>query len=191
MLRLTSAEKSDDAVLRLAGLFHVMSEQPGFLGTEVLRNVHEPETLVVLHAWRDIEDWQTFQRSIWKVDFTASRPAGLYEMVPCGMNWRSLQADGAREGALLRREVVRDEALLLRRGDGVHGCQTYVFADEEPAPYRGCTLRLTRLSGPQRDETPAFAGEVLADELYESLMAVRASGVAVFSSARDDREGQG
>jgi quinol monooxygenase YgiN len=178
MLRLTLAEKSDDAVLRLAGLFHVMSEQPGFLGAEVLRNVHEPETLVVLHAWRDLADWQTFQRSIWKVDFIASRPSGLYDMVSCGMNWRSIQADGAREGALLRREVVRDESLPLRSGDGVEGCQTYAFADEEPPLYRGCTLRLTRLSGPQRDETPDPAAELLADELYESLMAVRASAVA-------------
>jgi len=181
MLRLTSADKSDDAVLRLAGLFHTMSQQPGFLGAEVLRNVHDPETLLVLHAWRDLADWQTFQRSVWKIDFTASRPAGLYDMVPCGMNWRSLQADGVREGALMRREVVRDEALALRSGDGVDGCQTYVFADQEPALYRGCTLRLSRLSGPQRDEAPESA-EVLVDELYESLMAVRASGVAVFSS---------
>ena len=183
MLRLTSADKSDDAVLRLAGLFHMMSEQPGFLGAEVLRNVHEPETLVVLHAWRNLEEWQTFQRTVWKIDFTASRPADLYEMVPCGMNWRSLQADGDREGALLRREVIRDESLALRSGDGIDGCQTYVFVDQDPALYRGCTLRLTRLSGPQRDETEP-AAEVLVDELYESLMAVRASGVAVFSSHR-------
>jgi quinol monooxygenase YgiN len=179
MLRLSSADKSDDAVLRLAGLLHVMAEQPGLLGAEVLRNIREPEMLLVLHAWRDIEDWQAFQKSVWKVDFTASRPAGLYDMVPCGMNWRSLQADGAREGALLRREVVRDAALPLRGGDGVEGCQTYVYADEDLAQYSGCTLRLSRLAGPQPAETGPDA-EVLADELFESLITVRSPDVSVF-----------
>jgi heme-degrading monooxygenase HmoA len=179
MLRLTAAEKSDEAVLRLAGLFRLMSEQPGFLGAEVLRNLREPETLVVLHAWRDLADWQTFQTSQPKLDFSASRPESLYSFVPCGMNWRSVQADGSREGALLRREVVRDELLALRSGAGVEGCQTYVFVDEEPAEYRGCTLRLTRLAGAQSDQEPGSDGEVLADELYESLMTVRAPGIAV------------
>jgi heme-degrading monooxygenase HmoA len=105
MLRLTAADKSDEAVLRLTGLFRLMSEQPGFLGAEVLRAIHEPETLIVLHAWRDLADWQTFQTSQPKLDFSASRPEALYSFLPCGMNWRSQQADGAREGALLRREV--------------------------------------------------------------------------------------
>jgi heme-degrading monooxygenase HmoA len=181
MLRLSSADKSDDAALRLSGLFRLMSEQPGFLGAEVLRSFNDPETLLVLHAWRDIEDWQTFQTSPAKVDFSAGRPEALYSFVPCGMNWRSLQADGEREGALLRREVVRDESLALRRGEGVTGCQTYVYADEDPAFYIDCTLRLTRLSGPQRHETPFSAGEVLVDELYESLVSIRAPGVAVKS----------
>ena len=53
MLRLTSADKSDEAVLRLSGLFRLMSQQPGFLGAEVLRGIDEPGTLLVLHAWRD------------------------------------------------------------------------------------------------------------------------------------------
>ena len=181
MLRLTSADKSDEAVLRLSGLFRLMSEQPGFLGAEVLRSFDEPETLLVLHAWRDLEDWQTFQTSPDKVAFSASRPEALYSFVPCGMNWRSLQADGERDGALLRREVIRDESLALRRGEGVSGCQTYVYVEEEPALYVGCTLRLTRLSGPQRHETPFSAGEVLVDELYESLISIHAPGVAVKS----------
>jgi hypothetical protein len=44
--------------------------------------------------------------------------------------------------------------------------------------YRGCTLRLSRLSGPQTNESPIDA-EVLVDELYESLLTVRAPGVTV------------
>ncbi|HEU0075924.1 MAG TPA: antibiotic biosynthesis monooxygenase family protein [Dehalococcoidia bacterium] len=179
MLRLKSADKSDEAVLRLTGLFRMMSEQPGFIGAEVLRGINDPETLIVLHAWRDLEDWQTFQTSQPKLDFSASRPESLYSFVPCGMNWRSMQADGAREGALLRREVIRDESLGLRTASGIEGCQTYAYVDDEPAQYRGCTLRLTRLSGPQAEAAPAPESEVLVDELYESLMTIRAPGVTV------------
>lgn len=179
MLHLTSADKSDEAVLRLTGLFRMMSEQPGFIGAEVLRGISAPETLLVLHAWRDLDDWQTFQTSQPKLDFSASRPESLYGFVPCGMNWRSMQADGAREGALLRREVIRDESLGLRSGSGIEGCQTYVFVDAEPALYGGCALRLTRLSGPQRDESQDSEGEVVVDELYESLIIIRAPGVTV------------
>jgi len=183
LLRLTSADQSDEAALRLSGLFGLMSEQPGFLGAEVLRGIAEPETLLVLHAWRDRDDWQTFQASPAKVAFSASRPDSLYSFLPCGMNWRSLQADGEREGALLRREVIRDESLALRRGEGVAGCQTYVYVDEDPTLYRGCTLRLTRLSGPQPHETSASAGEMLVDELYESLMSIRPPGAVGISSS--------
>ncbi len=179
MWRLTSADKSDEGVLRLSSLYRLMTEQPGFLGGEVVRNINEPETLIVFHAWRDLADWQTFQKSQPKLDFIASRPKSLYDFVPCGMNWRSAEADGAHEGALLRREVVRSESLALRSGDGVEGCQTYVFVDEEPALYRGCTLRLTRLSGPQSDDVSTPDGEVVVDEVYESLVTVRAPGVPV------------
>jgi heme-degrading monooxygenase HmoA len=179
MLHLTSTDKSDEAVLRLTGLFRMMSEQPGFIGAEVLRGIGDPETLVVLHAWRDLVDWQTFQTSQPKLDFSANRPESLYSFVPCGMNWRSVQADGAREGALLRREVIRDESLGLRSGSGIEGCQTYVFVDDQPGQYRGCTLRLTRLSGPQTEDAPALESEVPVDELYESLITIRAPGVTV------------
>jgi len=179
MMRLTAEGKLEEGLLRLSGLFRVMAEQPGFLGAEVVRNINEPETLIALHAWRDLSDWQAVQVSKWKLDFIATRPEDLYEMLPCGMNWRSAQADGAREGALLRREVIRDEALPLRSGEGIEGCQTYVYVDEDPATYVGCSLRLTRLSGPQRNETPVSDSEVLVDELYESLMTVRAHGVTV------------
>ncbi len=179
MWRLASAAKSDEAVLRLSGLYRLMSEQPGFLGAEVVRNINEPEILIAFHAWRDLSDWQTFQKSQPKLDFIASRPEGLYDPVPSGMNWRSMEANGTREGALLRREVIRDESLALRSGGGIDGCQTYVFVDDEPALYRGCTLRLTRLAGPQAEETSASNAEVVVDELYESLMTVRAPGVAV------------
>ena len=46
MLRLTTEEKLEEGLLRLAGLFHVMAQQPGFLGAEVVRNINEPEVLV-------------------------------------------------------------------------------------------------------------------------------------------------
>lgn len=179
MWRLASENKSDEAVLRLSGLYRLMSEQPGFLSGEVVRNINEPDILIAFHAWRDLADWQTFQKSKPKLDFIAGRPEGLYEPVPSGMNWRSMEANGTREGALLRREVIRDESLALRSGSGIEGCQTYVFVDEAPELYRGCTLRLTRLAGPQTEEASASNAEVVVDELYESLVAVRAPGVPV------------
>jgi quinol monooxygenase YgiN len=158
------------AIERLAGLFERMRQQPGFLGAEVLQNQASPRTLLVLHAWRDLADWRRYQASPEKVAFTAARPEGLYDMAECGMNWRSLQADGAREGSLLRREVIRRDNVDLLRGDGVAGCQTFVYQDALPA-FSGCTLRLTRLvhaaSAPPDPDA-------LVDETYESLHAVRA-----------------
>ena len=179
MWRLASEDKSDEAVLRLSGLYRLMSEQPGFLSGEVVRNINEPDILIAFHAWRDLADWQTFQKSQPKLDFIAGRPEALYEPVPSGMNWRSMEASGTRKGALLRREVIRDESPALRSGSGVEGCQTYAFVDDEPDLYRGCTLRLTRLAGPLDDQATASDAEVVVDELYESLVAVRAPGVAV------------
>lgn len=159
-----------EAIERLAGLFERMRQQPGFLGAEVLQNQASPRTLLVLHAWRDLADWQRYQASSEKVAFTAARPEGLYEMVECGMNWRSQQADGTREGAFLRREVIRRDNVDLLRGDGIDGCQTFVYQDALPA-FAGCTLRLTRLA-----HTSAAAPDPddLVDETYESLHVVRA-----------------
>jgi len=172
MPKLLTLARLPEAVERLSGLFDMMKRQPGFLSAEVLQNFAIPETLLVLHAWRDLSDWQTYQNSPEKLAFTANRPEGLYDMVPCGMNWRSLQVDGAREGGILRREVLRTEA-PLRRGAGIAGCQTFVYQDDLPA-YQACTLRLTRLSNadPVAAEPEARA---IVDELYESLVSVRAA----------------
>jgi len=175
MPKLLTLARLSEAVERLSGLFEMMRRQPGFLSAEVLQNVASPATLLVLHAWRDLADWQTYQNSPEKLAFTAGRSEGLYDMVPCGMNWRSLQADGAREGAMLRREVVRAEA-PLHHGAGIAGCQTFVYQDDLPA-YQGCTLRLTRL----RDAALSAADPnraAIVDDLYESLVLVRASAVS-------------
>ena len=178
MFRLASAAKVDEAVIRLSALFHVMAEQPGFISAEALCKSGEPETLLVLHAWRDLADWQLFQGSAWKAEFMASRPADLYDPVPCGMNWRSMQAEGKHDGSLLRREVILAEAASPRRGEGVEGSQTYLYVDEDPEQYRGCTLRLSRLAVRLHDVV--LEGRVLADELYESLVSVFAPGVSAF-----------
>jgi heme-degrading monooxygenase HmoA len=154
-----------EAVERLAGLFERMRQQPGFLGAEVLQNQASPRTLLVLHAWRDLADWQRYQVSPEKVAFTGSRPDGLYDMTECGM-----QADGAREGALLRREVIRRDSVDLLRGEGIAGCQTFVYQDALPA-FAGCTLRLSRLA--HASSAPSDP-DALVDETYQSLHAVRA-----------------
>jgi len=160
-----------EAIERLGGLFQRMRQQPGFLGAEVLQNQASPRTLLVLHAWRDLADWQRYQVSPEKVAFTASRSEGLYDMVECGMNWRSLQADGAREGALLRREVIRREGVDLLCGDSIAGCQTFVYQDDLPA-FAGCTLRLTRLTRASLAVTSD--PDATVDETYASLHVVRA-----------------
>jgi heme-degrading monooxygenase HmoA len=159
-----------EAIERLAGLFERMRQQPGFLGAEVLQNQASPHTLLVLHAWRDLADWQRYQASSEKVAFTAARPEGLYDMAECGMNWRSQQADGTREGGLLRREVIRRDSVDLLRGEGIAGCQTFVYQDALPA-FAGCTLRLTRLA--HASSAPSDS-DALVDETYESLRVVRA-----------------
>jgi quinol monooxygenase YgiN len=174
MFRLNDLSRLPEAVARLSGLFERMKRQPGFLSAELMQDQASRHTLLVLHAWRDLADWQTYQATPEKVAFTASRPAGLYAPVVCGMNWRSLQADGARAGGFLRREVVRGEDVPLRHGQGVDGCQTFVYRDDLP-DFRGCTLRLTRVSAivsfsPEPD--PA------ADETYDSLLLVPAEAAA-------------
>ena len=135
MPTLFTLERLPEALERLKVVTGMMQQQPGFLGAEVLQNLATPETLLVLHAWRDLADWTTFSNSLAKQEFMAGRPRGLYDMVECGLNWRSLQADGAREGAGLRREVIRRDDVGLRRGDGVEGCQTFVYQDDLPAVY--------------------------------------------------------
>ncbi len=180
MPRLENLARLPEAIDRLSGLFEKMKQQPGFLSAEVLQNVVAPGTLLVLHAWRDLADWRAYQTSPEKLAFTASRPAGLYDMIACGMNWRSLQADGARDGGTLRREVIRGDQVELRRGDGIDGCQTFVYQDDLPA-FAGCTLRLTRFAGVKAG-TGEQDPDASVDEVYQSLFSMRAAAAAQQSS---------
>jgi heme-degrading monooxygenase HmoA len=169
MLRLAPGASDRDAVARLAGLFEIMSRQPGFQSAEVLRRIDRPDTLLVLHAWDRIEDWQAFQRSEAKVSFSASRPASLYSFVPCGMNWRLEAAVGdVAEGPFLRREVLRGPAALAAATSDILAGATFSYADDEPE-FAGATLRLTRLQSALGTSDIA-PDPVLADEVYESLM---------------------
>jgi heme-degrading monooxygenase HmoA len=170
MLRLKDAGKAIQAVERLSCLFNLMSKQPGFLRSEVFRNVDNPDTLLVLHAWENLEAWQTFQTSESKVAFSASRPAALYDFVPCGMNWTALGEDDDKGGRYLRRELIRPATNAEpgpRRGEHVKASQTFTYADDDLPEYRGRILRLTR----QRDAERANANpDATIDELYESLL---------------------
>jgi heme-degrading monooxygenase HmoA len=172
MPQLTDINRLPEAIERLHVVTGMMQAQPGFLGAEVLQNVATPTTLLVLHAWRDLADWQTFEHAPEKLEFMAGRPHGLYSMAKCGMNWRSQQADGARQGGTLRREVIRRPDVELRSGDEVAGSQTFVYQDGLPQ-FVGCTLRLTRLAGANAGTNAPDPG-ALVDETYESLFSVNA-----------------
>ncbi|HWC29082.1 MAG TPA: antibiotic biosynthesis monooxygenase family protein [Dehalococcoidia bacterium] len=169
MPQLFTLDRLEEALERLRVVTGMMREQPGFLSAEVLQNTAMPTTLLVLHAWRDLADWEKFSRSPEKAAFMAGRPEGLYVMAECGLNWRSQQAHGAREGGILRREVIRRDDATLRAGTGILGCQTFVYQDELPA-FTSATLRLTRIS----DATAASDSDAnaLFDETYTSLFVV-------------------
>jgi heme-degrading monooxygenase HmoA len=175
MLRLKDAGKAIQAVERLSCLFNLMSKQPGFLRAEVFRNTEDADTLLVLHAWENLEAWQTFQTSEAKVAFSASRPAALYDFVPCGMNWTSISEDDDKGGRYLRREVIRPATGVEpgpRRGEQVKASQTFAYADDELPEYRGRILRLTRQRDAERTNPSADAA---IDELYESLLRTTAA----------------
>ena len=174
MLRLKDAGKAIQAVERLSCLFNLMSRQPGFLRSEVFRNADDPNTLLVLHAWETLEAWQTFQTSEAKVAFSASRPAALYDFVPCGMNWTSISEDDDKGGRYLRREVIRPITTEPgpRRGDQIKASQTFTYADTDLPEYRGRILRLTRQRAAERTNPNPDAA---IDELYESLLRTIAS----------------
>lgn len=172
MPKLADLARLPEALERLRGLFEVMRQQPGFLSVELLQGVTSPATLLVLHAWRDLADWEAFSRSQWKAAFMDGRPAGLYEMQRCGLNWRSAQADGARAGGLLRREVLRDGDVPLRSGPGVLGCQTFLYRDDLP-DFAGATLRLTRVADAAAGTSDPEPGAI-TDEIYRSLVSVPA-----------------
>lgn len=164
MLQLAPGASESDAVARLSRLFEMMGGQPGFLRAEVLRRQDAPAMLLVLHAWERLEDWQAFQTSDAKTEFSASRPASLYSFVPCGMNWRLEAGHTEGEARFLRREVLRGPAPPLS-GEGVVASATLAYEDAEPE-YRGATLRLTRLDS--APDAPGGGG-ALAGEVYESL----------------------
>jgi heme-degrading monooxygenase HmoA len=182
MLRLKDAGKAIQAVERLSCLFNLMAKQPGFLRAEVFRSVDSPDTLLVLHAWDSLEAWQTFQRSEAKIAFSASRPAALYDFVPCGMNWTSLHDEEDKGGRYLRREVIRPSNLEPgpRRGEQVKASQTFTYADDELPEYKGRILRLTRLRDAERTNANADA---MVDEIYESLLRTTAAEPEVASTS--------
>src|SRR4051794_14864078 len=103
MFKLNDVARTDEALARLSGLFDVMAQQPGFLHAEVTRDVSDAKTLLVFHAWAQLENWQAFQTSQWKLDFMARRPEGLYSPVPVGMNWTLVAGEDAAHGGYIRR----------------------------------------------------------------------------------------
>ena len=159
MLRLKDAGKAIQAVERLSCLFNLMSRQPGFLRTEVFRNVDSPDTLLVLHAWETIEAWQTFQHSEEKVAFSASRPAALYDVIPCGMNWTGLHEEDDKGGRYLRREVIRPStdqpSSLSSRRSSVPRRTTAVFKWNGPSARISSNVFLPRSAMNMSSTAPA------------------------------------
>ncbi len=138
MPRLFDAVRIDDALARLDSLFAIMLRQPGFLRAEVLRSLDDPRRLLVLHAWRDLADWQRFQVSDTKIAFTNARPVALYEFLPCPMNWLAPKDTGEPFTPILRRELVRADRLDALNGNGVVSSTTYVYQDDAPEFQRRC-----------------------------------------------------
>jgi hypothetical protein len=175
MLRLAPGATETEAITRLSTLFEMMSRASGFREAEVLRSISEPGFLLVLHAWDSLEDWTAFQTSDTKIAFSSTRPAFLYNFIPCGVNWRYEKTNGQPgEGAFVRREVIR-EVLEPRSDAGIGASRTFVYQDYEPTLV-GTTLRLTRMHAPPA-QLRAVEGYVLADEAYESLH--RYAGAAI------------
>jgi len=166
MLRLAPGATEGDAVTRLSTLFEMMNRAKGFREAEVLRSTAEQGLLLVLHSWDNLEDWTAFQTSDTKIAFSSSRPAFLYNFVPCGMNWKLEDAAGNGEGAFVRREVIR-ESLEPRSEADATSSRTFVYQDYEPS-LAGAMLRLTRMHAPPT-QLRVVESCVLADEAYESL----------------------
>ena len=170
ILRMRDATQALAGVARLESLLDLMERQPGFLRAEVLHSVDAPELLLALHAWRELSDWQTFQTSAAKITFSASRPAALYDFVPCGMNWELVGPDQDMAGSVLRREVIlSDRQPEARAGRGVAASSTFRYQDDL-TEFRGGYLRLTRYQGETaiEDAHADRASGVHADEVYES-----------------------
>jgi heme-degrading monooxygenase HmoA len=167
LLRLVPGASIDDAVTRLRTLFDLMNSSEGFRDAELLRKVDEPDLMLVLHTWDDIADWTAFRSADTKMAFSATRPDFLYTFVPCGIDWLDKEGEHSQEGGFVHRELIR-EALKPSSGPEVVCSQTFSYQDYEPS-LEGVSLRLTRLlSAPT---TPPRTGDdVLADEMYESVM---------------------
>jgi heme-degrading monooxygenase HmoA len=180
MPRLFDAARIDDSLARLDSLFEIMLRQPGFLRAEVLRSLDDPRRLLVLHAWRDLADWQRFQSSETKIAFTNARPAALYEFLPCPMNWLATEDTGEPSTPILRRELVRADRLEALNGDGIVSSTTYVYQDDAPE-FRGLTMRLTRYA--EAPKTPTREGAAARDETFESLLQ-RSAALNAASTAR-------
>ena len=168
MLRLAPGAPVTEAIARLAWLFEMMSREKGFRNAELVRNVEDPDLLLVLHAWDNIEDWQAFRSSDAKIGFAVQRPDSLYTFQPCGMNWRHEAGEStSRGGAILRREVVREPA-APRTGPGVVTSATFSYRDYEPE-FAATTMRLTRLRSAPGLRC-VVRDNVVIDDLYEPVM---------------------
>jgi heme-degrading monooxygenase HmoA len=156
MFKLNDAGRIDEALSRLGGLFEVMATQPGFLHAEVTRDASDEKTLLVLHAWERLEDWQAFQTSQWKLDFMAGRPEGLYNPVPVGMNWTLLAGDEAPSGRFVRRVLSMtqpegiDGQVFSEKGADACEAARWLTLEHRKAPSRGdgwFEVLLTRARG--------------------------------------------
>ena len=165
MFRLSDAARVEEALQRLRGLFGTMARQPGFMHAAVTRDLADPTVLLVLHAWRRLEDWQVFSQSPWKAAFIAGRPASLYAPVPAGMNWTLVSGDeDPGPAAFVCRAVSSEEPA------GTAATQTFRAADDE-AFYAGRWLTLTWL------DEPTHPGQC-----YETLLKVSAADVPAAAS---------
>jgi heme-degrading monooxygenase HmoA len=165
-LRLAPGATESEAITRLSTLFEMMSRAKGFREAEVLHSLADPGLLLVLHSWDRLEDWTTFQTSDTKIAFSSSRPAFLYNFMPCGMNWKLEDGAATGEGSFVRREVIQ-EALEPRSGPDVVSSQTFSYRDYE-ADLTGAMLRLSR-SNAAPSQLRAIEGCVLTDDVYEHV----------------------
>jgi heme-degrading monooxygenase HmoA len=182
MLRLFEASNIDAALARLDSLFQIMARQHGFIRAEVLRSLVDPRRLLVLHAWRDIGDWQRFQTSETKIDFTDARPAALYEFLPCPMNWLSRTEIADAPAPMLRRELARAEKLEPLAGPGVVSSDVFAYQDDDPA-FQSLSMRLTRYAEAPRIKA-AQPVDATEDEMFESLLRRSVTHASAIANAR-------
>jgi heme-degrading monooxygenase HmoA len=136
-----------EAIARLEGLLAMMAVQPGFLAANIGRGIEDPSRLLALHAWETIEHWQTYQASKEKVDFIASRAAGLYEFATVGMNWQVESVTGdLNAGSIVRRTLYKEGA--GPRLDGAVAGRTCRYVDDLPQ-FAGAMLQICCYDNPE------------------------------------------